>query len=694
MAEYIEAKDVLNQGRKKINEFAIAPALRAEQNSNKAIQKANETTAIAQSANQKAESVEKRLENVIIESGTSDAETVDARTDELGNQNASLKSRLDKTDAVSRVYQSIDEIKQAKVTEAGIILKAQIDGTFQNFKVLDDGKANDVSVLLMANGKYAHRVFDTYNDWLQGFKNKSYATHKGFSGVHSGAKLGGLYPGNTVKSFEQAGKLGYGMVELDVQNCLNDWIVIHDGNTATLENGSETELISALSAENIVSRKIVKEYVTGGYYWNYSGLAAGYSAPLLKDVLNVCKKYGMYILIEIKATSATNEQIENLATIIRNSGVEEKCIIFGSNDDVKIKVLALLKNSIYGAIVGTDSDLRHINLLKSFKNHFVSMNIESSDSTYQFLKDNNIPFGVWTVDDYQQAEKAFNKGAMTVTTDRLMVEPTFNDYKLVKSYTKYDLVSEFKNNGSGGTTEIDSNGDVHISASGTYFSKMLTLLTDNLSAGQIVRVKCTAKTNSAAPETNVGRIYVYNGGSSTNLTYIEDIMKFDTNYYQTKEMSFPIGHGNVVNNLAISVGFSGQGVAGLGEMEIKDFSLEIYSPKKANTSRERYGYIFAYDIPPAIRPEMAVSGITNVSVSTDDPSTILVDYVPFFDQTKKPIVLTDVDAYGQKIMRQVKVKSLDSPHGQLALNIYESDGTKVSDVRTGMRMGFSILIKI
>ena len=252
----------------------------------------------------------------------------------------------------------------------------------------------------------------------------------------------------------------------------------------------------------------------------------------------------------------------------------------------------------------------------------------------------------------------------------------------------------FRNNGTAGSATVDSDGDVIIEATGAYFSKTLTWATGNLTTGNIIRVKCTAKTNSATPATNVGRIYFNNGGSSSAMTLIEDVLKFDTNYYQTKEMCFPVGYDNVISALTLSVGLAGQGVSGSGEMEIKGFSVEIYAPKEEDTSTERYGYIFAYDAPPGIRPEMAISGINGVSVKSDDPSTILVDYTPFLDQTKKPLVFTDVDAYGQKIMRQVKVKSLDSPHGQLMLNIYEPDGTKIADVRTGMRMGFAILIKI
>lgn len=599
--------------------------------------------------------------------------------------------------ATAQTYQNFEELNLIN-PQIGQSYTVVNNGNPQKYKILTEGFPNGFSVVDLGNGKYAHRYFDSYNDWLQGLKQKNFAAHKGFNATSNQAKLAGAYPGNTIRAFEEAGKLGFGMVELDIQNCLDDWLVIHDANTATLEHGSDTELISGLTAAEITSRKLVKEYVTSGYYWNYSETSSGYSVPLLKDVLAVCKKYGMYALVEIKATSATDTQIENLATIIRQSGMEERCIIFGSYPDLNMRTLKLLPNAIYGSVVGTDSDERLINLAKSFKNHFVSMNSTSSDATYQFLKDNQIPFGVWTIDNYQDAEAALKKGAVTVTTNRLISGPNFANYNQVNSYSKNDLISVFKNNGSGGTTVLDSEGDVHISSSGTYFSKTLTLPAATLPPGYIVRVKCTAKTNSASPKTNVGRIYFSNGGTASALTVIEDVIRFDTNYYQTKEMTFTVGKSNVLNNLTLSVGLAGQNVAGTGEMEIKEFTVDIYAPADIDLTTERYGMIFAWDALPAIHPQVANFGITNVSVDSADKSTLVVDYVPFSDTTKKPICIAVVNGYGDgndaNKARNVVTRTLNSELGQIKMNVINADGTKVADLTNQFRMGFDLIIKI
>jgi hypothetical protein len=79
--EHIQATDVLNVGRDKINNFAIDPALRAENNSLQAKTNADQAKTIANESKQVANNVKDQLNNIIVESGTSEAEVVQARGD-------------------------------------------------------------------------------------------------------------------------------------------------------------------------------------------------------------------------------------------------------------------------------------------------------------------------------------------------------------------------------------------------------------------------------------------------------------------------------------------------------------------------------------------------------------------------------------------------------------------------------------
>ncbi|MGV3085031.1 hypothetical protein [Enterococcus dispar] len=103
--EHIQEKDVLNTGRDKINKFAIDPALRAENNSQIAREK-------AENADLVATNVDKRLDNVLVEE-MQDGEVIDARKP-LGQEPLpTLGKRLDTIDAdIVAKYQAIFNINR------------------------------------------------------------------------------------------------------------------------------------------------------------------------------------------------------------------------------------------------------------------------------------------------------------------------------------------------------------------------------------------------------------------------------------------------------------------------------------------------------------------------------------------------------------------------------------------------------
>ncbi|MFB8539419.1 hypothetical protein [Enterococcus thailandicus] len=92
--EHINETDFLNDGRVKINKFAIDPANRAEQNSKNANNTAATAVEIAKNASNKAENVQDQLTQITIE-GDSSVEAAQARVAEDNTTYQSLKDRLD-----------------------------------------------------------------------------------------------------------------------------------------------------------------------------------------------------------------------------------------------------------------------------------------------------------------------------------------------------------------------------------------------------------------------------------------------------------------------------------------------------------------------------------------------------------------------------------------------------------------------
>lgn len=91
--EYIKDSDLLFQGTKKINDFAIDPANRAEINSENAIVTSDEAKVIAEAAESKSDSTQVQLDTIVIE-GDSSVEAAQARENGDGLVYSNLRNRI------------------------------------------------------------------------------------------------------------------------------------------------------------------------------------------------------------------------------------------------------------------------------------------------------------------------------------------------------------------------------------------------------------------------------------------------------------------------------------------------------------------------------------------------------------------------------------------------------------------------
>lgn len=130
--EHISESDFLNDGREKINKFAIDPAIRAENNSENAKKDASE-------AKEKAGNVEDRLDNIIA-GEMDDAEVIDARGnyDLLGNRLNDMPTKEDlpnvQVDDNIRIGATVSSGNQAEIDE----LKSEINQDLFNFVFISD----------------------------------------------------------------------------------------------------------------------------------------------------------------------------------------------------------------------------------------------------------------------------------------------------------------------------------------------------------------------------------------------------------------------------------------------------------------------------------------------------------------------------------------------------------------------------
>ncbi|WP_161877856.1 hypothetical protein [Alkalibacterium sp. MB6] len=93
MADLIQGSDSLNTGRVKLNK-SIEQSERAENKSENAIKTSDEAKSIAQTAENKSDSVQEQFNQVVID-GDSSVEAAQARVDSKGQSHPTLKVRID-----------------------------------------------------------------------------------------------------------------------------------------------------------------------------------------------------------------------------------------------------------------------------------------------------------------------------------------------------------------------------------------------------------------------------------------------------------------------------------------------------------------------------------------------------------------------------------------------------------------------
>ena len=519
---------------------------------------------------------------------TSDSEVVTARGDYplLGDRLLAFNDSIDNNNLSTKSLSNFTQMKELEIGRTANL-------NDQKFKISDTpiNSPNNYSTFKLDNGKFAYRYFDHYNDWLKGLGGKQYAAHKGYTGYSENVAMNGIYPGNTIKSIEKALQMGFSVIETDTRCTANgDWVIIHDENTSNLDSGSSDELISKVQTNDLLKRSIKREYITGGYYWDYTGEETGYNVPLVSEILSLIRKYGAYVLLEIKPYEATTEQLKKLADTIHTSGAEDHVILFGSMNTLVQQVAKDAPNVIVG-FMDTDYTQGIINTIKSYPNHFATISKDKIAQAAPILNANNIPWGVWTIDDYQEAENNFNQGAQIVTTCRLISNLSQAGYNRLEYFNLEDFgkpivtgspALNWRENGTGGTTTFDeTTKEVSLKSSGTYYSRTLLIDKSRLPNGSLIHIKITAKTKTYTSN-NYGRVYVT--GKNSKGKVIEDVIQFPNNYYETKELYFPITD-DLTGIITTSIGLAGQGIVGTSEMMIRDLETTVLVPKYNRISK-------------------------------------------------------------------------------------------------------------
>lgn len=235
--------------------------------------------------------------------------------------------------------------------------------------------------------------------------------------AHRGAR--DLAPECTIPAFKQAKSSGYQAFEGDIwQTSYNNFIVFH-------------ETLAQKLGKNVDIKKITKEQVKK-YPIVYGTNIEKYSPlyiPSVAKVLKYAKTTNMEVYFHLKVNSSslpfTKESAKKLSSIIKNSGIENRVVIFSSNKKA-LKLLQPYKLRMgYLNMAKTATDMKTV--AKYAKDNgcgtvFLKYypNLMLPKSVVEYCHDLNLQVGSFSLNNTTEVENLINVGADFAVCNKVM----------------------------------------------------------------------------------------------------------------------------------------------------------------------------------------------------------------------------------------------------------------------------------
>ena len=278
-------------------------------------------------------------------------------------------------------------------------------------------------------GNNRSRIKDIEND----IKERTSLINTVKMAAHMG--LSAVEPQNTIPAFEKAGRMEFDAVECDINETKDGkFVIIHDSTVDRTTDG--TGAIAELTLEQIKALNVT----FGNNIDKYTNL----KVPTLEEYLEVCKRYKMKPLMEVKAMD--NNSIDNFLNILKAWGNESQVMVASFNYSLLQKIRE--KNKIITLVAfltPTEESLQKcINL---GKNTYIGCEVNSlSKAGADFVKNahlNDILVNAYTIDDSKLYNQMINYGVDIITTN--MLTGDFNLTSVLGDLTDLDVFT-FPNN--------------------------------------------------------------------------------------------------------------------------------------------------------------------------------------------------------------------------------------------------------
>ncbi len=238
-------------------------------------------------------------------------------------------------------------------------------------------------------------------------KNVTLVAHRGMRSVA---------PENTAPAFEEAGENGYWGAECDIYRTKDGvWVITHDVHTYRMMDESawvEKKTYDELMEQTVDNGSNIDEYQNLKFC-------------TLEEYLEICEKYGMTAVIELKGKNNT-EYYNEVVDLTEKYDVETVYISFHFENLEKIRLLT--DSPVYYLVKVIHED--DIELAKTLENCGIDFD-GNREKNYESgmideCIDAGLQLGAWTIDDTEVLDELYDLGVTLITTDNIIEEATEN----------------------------------------------------------------------------------------------------------------------------------------------------------------------------------------------------------------------------------------------------------------------------
>lgn len=226
--------------------------------------------------------------------------------------------------------------------------------------------------------------------------------HRGFSAVA---------PENTAPAFEEAGLAGFDAAECDIYRTKDGvWVIQHDCHTYRMMDKSA--FIEKLTYDELMEYT----YDNGSNISNYPDL----KVCTLDEYLDICKKYDMVPVIELKGANNT-EHYDEIVASVEAAGLTDT-VVYISFHLENLKCLRELSDAALYYLVHTIDEEAIEDALSLGGKCGIDFNGNKEANNQEIIQqcfDKGLLMGAWTIDTPEALNRMLDCGVTLITTNTI-----------------------------------------------------------------------------------------------------------------------------------------------------------------------------------------------------------------------------------------------------------------------------------